>query len=59
MVRKDEEKRSVIAPAEDPKTLAAIQRGICDADEGRVTPIDVVRAKINKWTSKSSSQTKR
>jgi len=36
----------------DAETLAAIGRGIRDADEGRTVPIDEVLAMIPKWTSK-------
>jgi hypothetical protein len=38
---------------EDPKTVAAIQRGILDADEGRVTPIEDVRKAVSKWIPKT------
>jgi predicted transcriptional regulator len=40
----------------DAKTLAAIDRGISDADEGRTVPIDEVRKMIPKWISKFDSQ---
>lgn len=40
----------------DRDTLAAIDRGIRDADEGRTIPIDSVRTMIPKWISKSESQ---
>jgi len=39
---------------EDEKTVAAIDRGIRDADGGRVTPIEEVEKKISQWISKSS-----
>ncbi len=37
-------------------TLAAIDRGIEDADEGRAVPIDEVRKTIPKWISEFESQ---
>jgi predicted transcriptional regulator len=40
----------------DAATLAAIDRGIEDADEGRTVPIDEVRKTIPKWISKFESQ---
>jgi predicted transcriptional regulator len=40
----------------DAETLAAIDRGIKDADEGRTSSIDEVRAMIPKWISKFESQ---
>ena len=40
----------------DVETLAAIDRGIKDADEGRTVPIDEVRKMIPKWISKFESQ---
>ena len=40
----------------DAETLAAIDRGIKDADEGRSVPIDEVRKMIPKWISKFESQ---
>ena len=36
----------------DDETLAAIDRGIKDADEGRTVSIDEVRQMIPKWISK-------
>ena len=44
---------------EDDETLAAIDRGARDADEGRLTPIDEVEKMLPKWISKFSSPTKR
>ncbi len=44
---------------ETPETLAAIQRGIADADAGRVTPLEKVRDKLLEWPTESSSRTKR
>jgi hypothetical protein len=40
----------------DSETLAAIDRGIKDADEGRTVSIDEVRNMIPKWISKFESQ---
>jgi predicted transcriptional regulator len=39
----------------DAVTLAAIDRGIKDADEGRSVPIDEVRKMIPEWISKFES----
>jgi predicted transcriptional regulator len=43
---------------EDAETLAAINRGISDADAGHVTPIEQVEEKLKQWISKSFSPTK-
>jgi predicted transcriptional regulator len=40
----------------DATTLAAIDRGIKDANEGRTVPIDEVRKMIPQWISKFESQ---
>jgi predicted transcriptional regulator len=40
----------------DATTLAAIDRGIKDASEGRTVPIDEVRKMIPQWISKFESQ---
>jgi hypothetical protein len=40
----------------DAKTLAAIDRGIADADAGRVVPLDEVRKLVPQWISKFESQ---
>ena len=40
----------------DAETLAAIDRGIKDADEARTVSIDDVRQMIPKWISKFESQ---
>ena len=40
----------------DAETLAAIDRGIADADEGRVVPLDEVRKLVPQWISKFESQ---
>jgi predicted transcriptional regulator len=39
----------------DAKTLAAIDRGIADADAGRVVPLDEVRKLVPQWISKFES----
>ena len=40
---------------EDEATLAAIDRGIRAADEGRVMPLEEVRKRMQEWLTKSSS----
>jgi predicted transcriptional regulator len=40
----------------DAETLAAIDRGIKDADEGRTVSIEETRKMIPKWISKFESQ---
>jgi predicted transcriptional regulator len=40
----------------DDETLAAIDRGIRDADEGRTVSLDDVRKLIPQWISKFESQ---
>ena len=40
----------------DAKTLAAIDRGIADADAGRAVPLEEVRKLIPQWISKFESQ---
>ena len=44
---------------ENEETLAAIDQGIRDADEGRVTPLEEVEQILPKWISKFSSPNKR
>ena len=44
-----------ILDEEDETTLAAIDRGIKAADEGRVVSLQQVRQRIQKWLTKSSS----
>ncbi len=44
---------------EDEETRAAIDRGIRDADAGRLTPLDEVEKLLPEWISKFSSPTKR
>jgi len=43
---------------EDEATLAAIDRGIKAADEGRVVPAEEVRQRMQQWLTKSSTPTK-
>lgn len=40
----------------DDATLARIDRGIKDADEGRIVPLEEVRKLIPQWISKFESQ---
>jgi len=44
-----------ILDEEDEATLAAIDRGIRSADEGRVVPLEEVRQRMSRWLTKSSS----
>ena len=44
---------------EDDETLAAIDRGARDANEGRLTPIEEVEKMLPEWISKFSSPTRR
>lgn len=47
------DKTSVPESVEDretPETLAAIRRGIADADAGRVTPLEEVREMLHGWS---------
>jgi predicted transcriptional regulator len=41
---------------EDDATLAAIDRGIRAADDGRVIPLEEVRERMQQWLIKSSSR---
>jgi predicted transcriptional regulator len=43
---------------EDEATLAAIDRGIKDADEGRTVSIEEARLHIQQWLTKSSLRNK-
>jgi predicted transcriptional regulator len=45
-----------ILDEEDEETLAAIDRGIKAADEGRVVPLEDVRRRMQTWLTKPSSQ---
>lgn len=40
---------------EDEQTLAAIDEGIKDAENGRIVPAEEVRKLLSKWITKSSS----
>ena len=44
---------------EDEETLAAIDEGIRDADEGRTVPIEEVRKQMHEWITASSSRKER
>jgi len=44
---------------EDDATLAAIDRGVKDADAGRTVPLEEVRKMIPEWISKFESRKKR
>ena len=44
-----------ILDEEDEATLAAIDRGIKAADEGRLVPLQEVRRRMEQWATKSSS----
>ena len=44
-----------ILDEEDEATLAAIDRSIRAADEGRLVPLEAVRKRMQKWLKKSSS----
>ena len=46
---------AAILDEEDEETVAAIDRGIKAADEGRVVPLVDVRQRMQTWLSKSSS----
>jgi predicted transcriptional regulator len=51
----DFDKPAPILEDEDEATLAAIDRGIKAADEGRVVPLEKVRQLMKTWLTKSSS----
>ena len=53
------EEASSILDDEDEATLAAIDRGIKAADEGRVVPAEEVRRRMQRWLTKSSTPKKR
>ena len=48
-----------ILDEEDEETLAAIEEGIRDADEGRTVPIQEVRKQMREWITASSSPKER
>jgi len=43
----------------DAETLATIDRGIKDADEGRTVPLDEVRKMVPEWISQFESHKRR
>ena len=51
----DFDESAPILDEEDGATLAAIDRGIKAAHEGRIVPIEEVRRRMNQWLTKSSS----
>jgi predicted transcriptional regulator len=51
----DFEEPAAILEEEDEETLAAIDRGIKAADEGRVVSLDDARRRMQTWLTKSSS----
>ena len=55
----DFESPAPVIEDEDEKTLAAIDRGIRDAEAGRTVPIEDVRKRLNKWITASSSRKSR
>ena len=55
----DFDESAPILDEEDEATLAAIDRGIKAADEGRTVPLEEVRKMIPQWISKFESQTRR
>ena len=40
---------------EDEETLAAIDRGIKSADEGRLVPLEEARRRMHEWLARSST----
>jgi predicted transcriptional regulator len=53
--KQDYNESAPILDEEDEATLAAIDRGIKAADEGRVVPLEEVRQRMSQWLTKSSS----
>jgi predicted transcriptional regulator len=53
--KQDYSESAPILDEEDEATLAAIDRGIKAADEGRVVPLEEVRQRMSQWLTKSSS----
>jgi len=47
---------SSVLDEEDDATLAAIDRAIEAADEGRVVALEEVRRRVQEWSTKSSSR---
>lgn len=55
---KDVDRKAHPGPDDD-VTLAAIDRGIADAETGRTTPLEAVREIVDGWISESTSPAKR
>jgi predicted transcriptional regulator len=53
--KEDVNESAPILDEEDEATLAAIDRGIQSADEGRVVPLEEARSRMHRWLTKSSS----
>lgn len=53
--KKDVNESALILDTEDEATLAAIDRGIKSADEGRVMLLEEVRQRMSRWLTNSSS----
>ena len=51
----DFDEPAAILGEEDEATLAAIDRGVKAAEEGRVVPLEKVRQRMKTWPTKSSS----
>jgi predicted transcriptional regulator len=51
----DFDEAAPVLDEEDEATLAAIDRGIKAADEGRVVPMEEVRRQMKMWLTRSSS----
>ena len=49
-----EDDPTAIFDEEDDETLASIDRGIRDADEGRVVTMEEARRRMAQWATKSS-----
>jgi predicted transcriptional regulator len=50
------EKPAIVIDEEDEETLAAIDKGICDARAGRTVPIEEVRKLLPQWIKDSSKK---
>lgn len=48
-----------ILEEEDEETLAAIDRGIKQADEGRLVPLEEAHRRVHEWLTRSSTPKKR
>jgi predicted transcriptional regulator len=55
----DLENPAPVVDDEDEQTLAAIDEGMRDAEEGRTVPAEEVRRLLPKWTTASSTPKKR